>query len=158
MKQKAIHPLGQSIELRQRTDRRVQRSKSLRHVMHKGRRENARRQTEVKQGYYTDRYEKWVGLCIVAITLMSMLDAFLTLNILDKGGIEVNPVMSALLAINTQAFLIGKFFVTVVCLLFALVHINFHVLRILPMKYILVSITIFYVFLIAYELLLLAII
>ena len=145
-------------EQRELTDRRRPRYKSLLHFIHKGRRVNARRQIEAEQGYYTDRYEKWVGFSVIVITLMSMLDAFFTVNILDRGGIEVNPFMSALLAINTQAFFIGKFVVTVVCLLFALVHINFHVLRILPMKYMLVCISISYSFLIVYELFLLTII
>lgn len=158
MKQKATHPFGRLFEQRQHVDRREQRSISLSHIIHTGRRENARRQIEKEQGFYTDRYEKWVGLSVIAIALMSVLDAFLTLNILDRGGIEINPFMSALLAINTQVFLIGKFAVTVGCLFFALVHINFRVLRILPMKYMLVCISVFYAFLIGYELFLLAII
>ena len=158
MKQKATHPFGQLFEQRRQTDRRGQLTISLSHIIHTGRRENARRQIEVGQGFYTDRYEKWVGLSVITIALMSVLDAFLTLNILDRGGIEVNPFMSALLEINTQAFFIGKFVVTIVCLFFALVHVNFHVLRILPMKYILFCLSIFYTFLIVYELFLLAII
>lgn len=158
MKQNTTHPFGQLFEQRQQTDRRGKRSQSVSHAIHRGRREKARRQIEVKQGYYTDRYEKWVGLVVIAIALMCVLDAFFTLNILARGGIEVNPFMSALLAINTQAFIIGKFAVTVVCLFFALVHVNFHVLRILPMKYMLACISVFYAFLIVYELFLLAII
>lgn len=158
MKQNTTHPFGQLFEQRRQTDRRGGRLKSLSHGLLNGRRESARRQIEVEQGFYTDRYEKWVGLSVIVIALMSMLDAFLTLNILDRGGIEINPFMSALLAIDTQVFFIGKFGVTVVCLFFALVHVNFHVLRILPMKYMLVFISIFYTFLIVYELFLLAII
>lgn len=157
MKQNSIRTNDQFSEQREQTDRRRPHFKSLLHFIHKGRRVNARRQLEAEQGYYTDRYENWVGLSVIAITLMSVIDAFFTLNILDRGGIEINPFMSALLAINTQVFFIGKFIVTVVCLLFALVHVNFHVLRILPMKFLLVGISVFYAFLIGYELFLLAI-
>ncbi len=157
MKRNAIHPYGYLFEQRSLTDRRRPHFKSLLHSMHIGRRVNARRQVEAELGYYTDRYEKWVGLNIIAITLMSMLDAFFTLNILERGGIEVNPIMAALLAVDTNAFLIGKLLITIVCLLFALVHVNFHVLRVLPMKYLLVGISVFYTFLIGYELFLLAI-
>ena len=156
MKQNAIHPYEQSFEQRWQTDRRRQCFKSLLHFMRKGKRIQARRQVEAEQGYYIDRYEKWVSLNVIAITLLSVLDSFLTLNILERGGIEVNPIMSVLLAINIHAFLIGKFFITAVCLLFALVHINFRVLRIFPMKYMLACISVFYVLLIRYELFLLA--
>jgi hypothetical protein len=158
MKQKTTHPFGQLFEQRQQIDRRGQHSISLPHIFHIGRRENARRKIEIAQGFYTDRYEKWVGISVVAIALMSVLDAFLTMNILDRGGVEVNPFMSALLAINTQAFFIGKFAITVGCLFFSLVHINFRVLRIMPMQTMLVCISAFYAILIGYELFLLAII
>ena len=158
MKQNAFHPYGQLFEQRRQPDRRQRHFKSLLFSLHNGRRMNARRQIEAKQGFYTDHYEKWVGCNVIAITLLSLLDAFLTLNILERGGIEVNPFMSALLDVDISVFLVGKFIITVVCLLFALVHINFHVLRILPMKYMLAGITGFYVMLIGYELFLLTMI
>lgn len=157
MKRNAVHPYGYLFEQRSQIERRRPHFKSLVHSMHIGRRVNARRQVEAELGYYTDRYEKWVGLNVIAITLMSLLDAFFTLHILDRGGIEVNPFMAALLAVNTNFFLIGKFVTTVACLLFALVHVNFHVLKVLPMKYLLVGISGFYVLLVGYELFLLAI-
>ncbi len=156
MKQNTFHPCGQLFEQRKQPDRRQQHFKSMLFSLHNGRRISARRQIEAKQGFYTDQYEKWVGYSVIAITLLSLLDAFLTLNILERGGIEVNPFMSALLEMDTSVFLVGKFIITVVCLLFALVHINFHVLRVLPMKYMLAGITGFYALLICYELFLLS--
>lgn len=156
MKQNAYHPYGQLFEQRELSDRRQQHFKSFLFSLHNGRRIKARREQETEQGFYTDHYEKWVGITVITITLLSLMDALLTLNILERGGIEVNPFMSVLLAIDTSVFLIGKFIITVVCLLFALVHINFHVLRILPMKTMLAAIVIFYLFLIGYEIFLLA--
>jgi len=158
MKQETTHLFDPLFEPRQLLDRRGLCPKSLPHILHTGKREKARRQKEIGQGFYTDRYEKWVGISVIAITLMSVLDAIFTLNILDQGGIELNPFMSALLAINTQAFFIGKLTITVSCLFFSLIHTNFRVLRIMPVKTILVSISIFYAFLLGYELCLLALI
>jgi hypothetical protein len=156
MKQEATHLFDPLLEPRQLIDRRGLCPKSLPHILYNGKRQKARRQKEIDHGFYTDRYEKWVGINVIAITLMSVLDAILTLNILDKGGIELNPFMSALLAINTQAFFIGKLTITVSCLFFSLIHTNFRVLRIMPVKTILVCISIFYGFLLGYELCLLA--
>ncbi len=157
MKQKASHP-AELFLLRQPSERRRICLKSLPHILHTGKREKARRQKEIDQGFYTDRYEKRVGISVIAITLMSVLDAILTLNILDRGGIELNPFMSALLAINSQAFFIGKLTITISCLFFSLIHTNFRIFRIIPVQTMLIYISIFYVFLLGYELCLLTLI
>ena len=105
-----------------------------------------------------DIYEKWVGFMALAIILLSAFDAFFTLNILERGGIEVNPFMLHLLAYDTQIFLIAKMGITITCVLFALVHINFQILRIFSVKLVLKCILAFYVILIGYELFLLTVI
>jgi hypothetical protein len=86
------------------------------------------------------------------------LDAFFTLNILARGGVEVNPFMSALLAYDTTAFMVAKMLITVTGLLIVLIHINFQILKIFSMKAMLVSILAGYGLLIGYELFLLTMI
>jgi stage V sporulation protein SpoVS len=44
--------------------------------------------------------------------LLSCLDAFLTLMLLQRGMIEANPVMSAALGQGVQTFAISKLFMT----------------------------------------------
>jgi len=139
-------------------DRRRLSFKSFFSSFNKGRRTNARRKSELEQGYYTDRYEKWAGWSAIAIVLLSTLDGFFTLKILEKGGTEVNPIMQALLEYDTQVFLISKLVITVTCVLFCLVHINFNMFRILSMKIMIKSILAIYLALIGYEIFLLAII
>lgn len=112
----------------------------------------------MEQANYIDMYEKWVGLNVLAIIFLSAFDAFFTLKILERGGIEVNPFMLSLLAYDTQIFVIGKMGITITCVLFALVHINFHIFRVFPVKLILKSISVFYFILIGYEMFLLTII
>ncbi len=131
-------------------DRRTLSFKSFYSSFSIGRRINARRSGELKQGYYTDRYEKWVGWSAIAIVLLSTLDGFFTLNILEKGGTEVNPFMQALLEYDTQVFLFSKLVITVTCVLFCLVHINFHMFRVLSMKIMIKSILAIYLALIGY--------
>ncbi|MEE9340010.1 MAG: DUF5658 family protein [Methylococcaceae bacterium] len=139
-------------------DRRTLSFKSFFSSFSIGRRINARRTQELKQGYYTDRYEKWVSWSAIAIVLLSTLDGFFTLNILEKGGTEVNPLMQALLEYDTQVFLLSKLVITVTCVLFCLVHINFHMFRVLSMKIMIKSILAIYLALIGYEIFLLVII
>ena len=155
MQQNIIYS-NNSLQRRQREiDRRNLSFKSFLFSFYKGQRVKARRQVELEQGYYIDVYEKWVGLNALAIILLSAFDAFFTLNILDRGGVEVNPFMLALLEQGTQTFLIVKMGVTITCVFFALVHINFYILRIFSMKFILKSILAFYAILIGYEMFLL---
>lgn len=158
MKQEIFRSNTRLLVKRDSRDRRDRYFNSFLYSMNKGSRITARRQTEGVQGYYTDSYEKRIGVCIIAITLLSVLDAFFTLNILAKGGVEVNPFMSALLAYDTSVFIIGKLVITITGLLIVLVHINFQILKIFSMKAMLVSIFAGYVLLIGYELLLLAMI
>ncbi len=136
-------------------DRRTLSFKSFFSSFSISRRINARRSQELKQGYYTDRYEKWVGWSAIAIVLLSTLDGFFTLNILEKGGTELNPLMQALLEYDTQVFLFSKLVITVTCVLFCLVHINFHMFRVLSMKIMIKSILAIYLALIGYEIFLL---
>ena len=142
---------------RQLIDRRRQNINTIFYSLYKGRRSQARRDRDSAQDFYTDIYERWVGMIVISISCLSAVDAFFTLKILDRGGIEVNPVMASLLEIDTTTFVIGKIMITSVCLLFALVHINFNVLKIIPMRYSLATIFVLYVCLMGYELFLLSI-
>ena len=137
-------------------DRRKNQLKSIICSLHMGRRKGPQRHAEKNRPYYTDIYERWVIIVTGAISVLSISDAFFTLKILEKGGEEINPVMEALLSINDTAFLAGKFTLTVVCLFFALIHINFNVLHLFPMRGVLCTILVFYSSLIGYELFLLS--
>ena len=142
---------------RQLIDRRRQNINTIIYSLYKGRRSQPRRDRDSAQAFYTDIYERWVGMIVISISCLSAADAFFTLKILERGGIEVNPVMASLLEIDTTAFVIGKILITSVCLLFALVHINFNVLKIIPMRFSLAAIFALYFCLMGYELFLLSI-
>ncbi len=137
-------------------DRRKPSFKSLMLSLHNGRRMKARRKQESIIPYYTDLYEFWVGFNVIIIVGLSALDSFFTLQILDRGGVEINPFMQALLDINNSAFIIGKMSITAVCLFFVLIHINFKIFKLFPISSILVSLTSLYILLIGYEIVLLS--
>lgn len=145
-----------NIEQRHVPDRRTRRLKAVFCSLYKTRRKTIRRGEAANQPYYTDYYESWVGLTVLAIACLSAADAFLTLQILAKGGTEVNPLMAALLDIGDGAFIMGKLAITVTCLFIALVHINFKVLKVIPMRSVLVMLLLLYCGLVSYQLTLLA--
>ena len=143
-------------DLRFVTDRRKGSFKTFIFSLHNGRRSEVRRKQESAIPYYTDFYEFWVGLNVIFIISLSALDSFFTLQILERGGIEINPLMQTLLEINNSAFIIGKMLITAVCVLFVMVHIKFKILRLFPISGFLISLTGFYILLIGYEVALLS--
>ncbi len=156
MQQHLHHIDSNNIEQRHMPDRRTRQLKAVFCSLYMARRKSTRRQEAANQPFYTDFYESWVGLTVLAIVCLSATDAMLTLQILAMGGTEVNPLMAALLNISDGAFILGKLSITVACLFIALVHINFKVLRVIPMRSILVMLLLLYCALISYQLTLLA--
>jgi len=53
----------------------------------------------------------------VALVTLSLLDAFFTLNILARGGSEVNPVMNYMLGHGTAAFVASKMLMTALAII-----------------------------------------
>lgn len=139
------------------SDRRTLGWRTFVYSMYGGKRKKPRRQGEQAAPYYTDYYDTKISVIFVSILVLCVADAGLTLQILARGGTELNPLMSQLFDINEQTFFIGKYVLTSAGLLFALMHINFKLLRIFPMRHVLSALSGFYVFLVGYELLLLSV-
>lgn len=120
------------------------------------RRKEPRRRDDKATPYYTDHYDAKVLVLFFSILALCVADAGLTLQILARGGTELNPLMDRLLDISPQAFFIGKYALTSAGLLFALLHINFKVLKLFPMRQVLSGLFGFYLFLVGYEVVILS--
>jgi hypothetical protein len=116
-----------------------------------GRRMSARRGDEDKN-YYVDRYHVKYLLITIGVVFFCLLDAFLTLGLVQKGGIEFNPIMDFLIKKNTVLFLVVKTCLTALCIIFFLVHKNFRVFGRLKINFLIYTTLSFYVLLIFYEL------
>jgi hypothetical protein len=73
----------------------------------RSRRHNLRRDADADV-ILLDWQHPWLFFLAVSTMLMSCLDAFMTLQLLDRGMVEANPVMAALLGYGTRAFAIVK--------------------------------------------------
>ena len=91
------------------------------------RREQGRRRTD-RVGY-VDRYSRREVALILAVFLMNVADAFLTLLWLERGGQEANPFMDFFLDIGPGAFLVQKCGIVGIWLVILLVHKNFRFAR-----------------------------
>lgn len=119
-----------------------------------GRRISERR-NQKKENAYVDIYSKHLVFCVIGIMILSAMDAFFTLNILAKGGEELNIFMDALIADSVHKFVAIKLTLTALALILLTIHHNVKLtesIRVMHLQYlILVS----YAVLIGYEITLL---
>ena len=103
---------SEEAEKRSGEDRRTRRFPRLKYLLFSGRRANVRRKEDLHHTFYFDRYSSHLFAAIVAILLLSVLDALLTLHLIGRGSTEMNPVMSYFLGFSPIAFMGAKYCLT----------------------------------------------
>jgi hypothetical protein len=93
-------------------DRRNKRGFSIRSLIFGGRRETIRRQEDRSKIFWADRYGTGLFAAIVVTLFLSVLDALLTLYLINHGAYEVNPIMAYYLNIGPYAFFTVKYTLT----------------------------------------------
>ena len=66
---------------------------------------------------FLDWHHPWLFFLAVGTMIMSCVDAFMTLQLLQHGMIEANPIMAAILEQGTMAFAVSKITMTAVSIL-----------------------------------------
>lgn len=77
----------------------------------RSRRRHPRRDVD-SEVLFLDWHHPWLFFLAVGTMLMSCLDAFMTLQLLERGMVEANPVMAAILGQGTTAFAVSKMLMT----------------------------------------------
>lgn len=113
---------------RRGADRRTRPTRPWKDLFTPLRRANGRRAEDQKG--YVDRYSKQDVALLLAIFGLNVLDAFMTMMWLHRGGREANPVMNFFLDIGPAAFLAQKCLVVGFWLILLLVHKNFRFARV----------------------------
>ncbi len=111
-------PVGNLLSEKQRNEvhrtELERRESSWRTVLHgfmRSRRHATRRDSEAEP-IYTDWHHPWLFFLATGIMLMSSLDAFFTLQLIELGAYEANPVMAALMERSTTSFTATKMLLT----------------------------------------------
>jgi len=99
------------IDKRAAIDRRVFGWRTVFFGFVRSRRHIHRRDDEIEITFI-DWHHPWLFFLAVGTMLMSCFDAFMTLQLIDRGMIEVNPVMAAIMGQGTSAFAISKMLLT----------------------------------------------
>ena len=90
-----------------------------------GSRRGLRRGDERATAHFVDLFPAHLLALIVALLVLSIIDAVITLELIDSGGDEINPLMACLLERSPVAFLVGKFLLTAAGLPLLVVFKNF---------------------------------
>lgn len=105
------HDGQDSSELRTDYDRRELSWRTVVYGFARSRRHGTRRDGEVEPTF-TDWHHPWLFFLATGIMVMSSLDAFFTLQLIEMGAYEANPVMAALLERGTTSFTVSKMLLT----------------------------------------------
>lgn len=129
---------------------------SLWHWALRGRRRLLRRRDD-RLGVYPDRYPARLLGLVLAIFLLSVLDAMMTLRLLDMGVVEeANPLMRPLLTDDVQMFATVKVLVTAVGLILLAAYANLPLFRRYRLERVTAWLLIAYALLVTHELVLYA--
>ena len=133
-------------------DRRNQPTQGLSKFVLSGRRGNFRRKEEQQRGGYVDRYSPGLLSLLVLILVLNVLDACLTMIILDNGGWEINPVVRSVIQLYGDRFWVWKFITVSIPLILLCLHSKFRL--IMPVLFgisaVYLSVVIFQVFLVIF--------
>ena len=111
-------------EKRRRIDRRTNNKARLKYLLFNGRRERSRRDEDRGKAYIFDRYNHNLFFAITTILILSILDALLTLVVIQRGATELNPVMAYFLEHGTPTFIVAKYALTSIGVLILLIFKN----------------------------------
>lgn len=115
---------GQGSELRAGGDRRRRALPPLRYLISGGRRRAVRRLADSQRIVLLDRYSPKLFAAIVGILALSLLDAVLTLYLIEHGSSELNPVMDYFLRKGPLIFTVAKYLLTCIAVLIFLLLAN----------------------------------
>ena len=91
-----------------------------------GKREVARRAEDKYKLYKIDRYGSKILVAVLSCILLSLLDTILTLFLISRGAVEINPLMAYLLKYGGFVFFGVKYLITCTCLVIILLYKNCH--------------------------------
>jgi len=106
------------------TDRRSHDVPEIKSLFIYGRRKNFRRQDDKYKSSYFDQYSSAIFVAIVLILLLSIIDALLTLFLIDRGASEINPIMAYFLKFGPYTFMSVKYFLTCYSVIILLIFNN----------------------------------
>jgi hypothetical protein len=105
-------------------DRRSNEVPSAKSLFIHRKRKKVRRKDDKYKMSYLDQYDSRIFIAIVLLLFFSIIDAFLTLFLIDHGASEINPIMAYFLKFGPFTFVSVKYFFTSYSILVLLIFSN----------------------------------
>ena len=119
------------MERRQLKDRRKKATPMMsRYSLLGGRRKQARRAEDRRDGYYVDRYGSVAFVLFIVVVALNAADALLAFVMLHAIGDIDNPLIGFIRQMGGEVFIIGVFLIGSLCALLLFLHKNFWVARV----------------------------
>ena len=119
------------MERRQLKDRRKKATPMMsRYSFSGGRRREARRSEDRRDGYYVDRYGSVAFVLFIVVVALNAADALLAFVMLHALGDIDNPLIAFIRQMGGETFIVGVFLVGSLCALLLFLHKNFWVARV----------------------------
>ncbi len=100
-----------------------------RYTVH-GRRKQVRREEDKRRHLYVDQYSARFFILLMAILLLGVADAFLTLHHVHVNDAEeLNPIMDFFLGMSPRVFFNVKYILTALCLTVLCLHKNLPIVK-----------------------------
>ena len=136
----------EGFERRILSDRRKQPTPGLSQYVFWGQRKDFRRKTDQRKGGYLDRYSSALFFFLVLIVGLNIIDAFLTIMILDLNGWELNPIVCSVIDLYGENFWVWKFSIVSIALVLLCLHSKFR-----RVQSVIIGICFIYLVVIAYQ-------
>lgn len=109
------------MEQRSNQDRRQNHIRFYKLLLFKGKRRTFQRTEDCKRIAVLDHYHPTLLTYVLIVLGLSLLDAALTLALLDKGAVELNPVMRYFINLGPGTFVMVKYGLTALALMIMVV-------------------------------------
>lgn len=93
------------------------------------RRRKIRREEDKYKTTYFDQHSTKNFIAIILILFLSIIDALLTLYLIDNGASEINPVMAYFLKFGPYTFMGFKYFLTCYSIIIILIFSNYFIVK-----------------------------
>ena len=119
-------PAESDIDQRSQSDRRQKPTSPWAAFPPAGQRMACRRASEHGRPYFVDRFSSGMFIVILTLIIASIIDAILTIQLIEAGAKEINPLMDRLLDHGILPFLLVKYVLTVAGLPLLLIFKNYY--------------------------------
>jgi K+-sensing histidine kinase KdpD len=110
-------------------DRRSNKIPGIKSLFVYGRRKKIRRQDDKYRIAYFDQYSSALFVVIISILFLNIIDALLTLFLIDHGATEINPIMAYFLNFGPLTFMSVKYFLVSFSIIVLLIFNNVFLLE-----------------------------